>query len=421
MSSTKHKPLFFLIDCNQFYVSCEQVFNPHLHGKPTIVLSNNDGCVVARSKEAKQIGIPMGAPVYQLQEVIRRFDVQILSSNFELYGDMSNRVMQTLSLFSADIEEYSIDEAFLLIDCKDPMALAIEIKDRVYRDTGIAVSIGAGKTKTLAKLASDLAKNKKQGCLILDEDIDSTLKLVAVADVWGVGSRLSSALKSYRILSAFDLKNADDTWIKNHFSVVLLRTVWELREIPCLTLEEVEPQRKSITSSKSFGRAVIKKEEIEQALSSYISTAAIKLRKRELFARALLVFVSTSPFREEYYSNYKIVSLPQPTDYTPHLLHYGKSALNSIFLEGHLYKKVGVTLLDLTEKNCIQTDFFQEPIEENKKHTRAMRVLDTIQNKMGKGSISLAAEGIHKPWKEKKNIISPRYTTRWDEILTIQI
>lgn len=421
MSSTNLKAYYFLVDCNQFYVSCEQLFNPLLLSKPTVVLSNNDGCVVARSKEAKQIGIPMGAPIYQLQEIVRRHDVQMLSANFELYGDMSHRVMQTLSSFSPDIEEYSIDEAFLLIECDDPLSLAKRMKAKVYKDTGIPVSIGIGATKTLAKLASDRAKKERDGCLELSSDSDPILSIIDVGEVWGVGSRLSATLKSYRILSALDLKRADDTWIKNYFSVLLLKTVWELRGIPCLQIEEVAPKKKSITSSKSFGRAVMSLKELEEALCSYIATASLKLRKQELIAQRLLCFIATSSFKEPFYSNYKIISLPEPTDYNPLLMQYGKRALHSIFIEGYEYKKVGVTLLDLSDKGCIQTDLFQISAAENKKHKRAMQVLDSIQHKMGKKAICYASEGIEKPWHAKKKNSSPRYTTCWEEILTIHI
>jgi DNA polymerase V len=421
MSSTKPKALFFLVDCNQFYVSCERVFNPRLIGKPTVVLSNNDGCVIALSKEAKEIGIVMGAPIYKLQELMRRYDVQALSSNFELYGDMSHRVMQTLQSFCQEVEQYSIDEAFLSIESDDPLSLAKEMKAKIHLHTGIPVSIGIGRSKTLAKLGSDMAKKEKSGCMMLLEQADNILRSIPVTDVWGVGSSLGAMLKSYKIFSALDLKNADDTWIKKKFSVVLQRTVWELKEMPCISIEEVAPQKKSITSSKSFGIPVIEKEKVEEALSSYIATASAKLRKQNLLATCLIVFLSTSPFKEEYYSNCKVMTFSEPSDYTPELIQYGKKALQNIFIPGLVYKKVGVTLASLVDVGCRQTDLFEKPQKENGKRKKAMQVLDQIQHKMGKSSISLAAEGIQKEWKGKKNIISARYTTCWEEILTIQI
>ena len=410
-----------LVDCNQFYVSCEQAFDPKLLHRPVVVLSNNDGCVVARSKEAKKLGVPMGAPLFQIQEIIRKNNVYALSSNYELYGDMSFRVMQTLSLFSADIEEYSIDEAFLKVNSDDPVELATLIRKTVYSHTGIPVSIGIAKTKTLAKIAGEIAKAKPSGCFLLSENIDRVLKELPVIEVWGVGKRLSAQLKSYHIHTALQLKNADDTWIKKLFSVVMLRTVLELREIESLSYQEAPAQRKSITSSKSFGKAVSDLKEIEEAMSSYMARAAVKLRKNGSVAKHILVFLSTSRFEQEPYSNYQIITMPEACDYTPDLLTYAKRALHKIFKEGYFYKKVGVTLLELTDRKVRQPDLFSAEPKVNEKQKRAMNVLDKIQNKMGKSSICFAAEGIEKNWKAKKEHVSSRYTTRWDELLTIKI
>jgi DNA polymerase V len=246
-----------------------------------VVLSNNDGCVVARSQEAKDIGIPMGAPLFKIQDIIRKHNVHVLSSNFELYGDMSMRVMQTLAQFAADIEEYSIDEAFLKIDEDNPLGVAKRIEYIVEKHTGIPVSIGIGRTKTLAKIASEIAKKQKAGVYKLEQDIDETLRKMPVIDVWGVGKNIAAQLKSYQIYTALDLKNSDDSFIKSKFSVVLLRTVLELRGIKCLDFKDMPQHKKSITSSKSFGRPITRMQELEEALSSYVATAVIKLRKEE--------------------------------------------------------------------------------------------------------------------------------------------
>lgn len=362
----------------------------------------------------------MGAPAFQLQEQFKRYRVHALSSNFELYGDMSRRVMHTLSQFSPEMEEYSIDEAFLVMQSDNPLKIASHIRNIVYKNTGIPVSIGIGKTKTLAKVAGDLAKKQPSGCFILDDKIDEVLANLAVIDIWGIGRRLAAQLKSYGIYTALELKKADDTWIQKLFSVVLLRTVWELRGIECLEYHQEESARKSITSSRSFGRVVTELKELEEAVSAYMAKAAEKLRNDESIAKQICVFIHTSRFQEDSYYNYQIISLPQGSDYTPELIACAKKALSKIFRPGLAYKKVGVTLLDLSPKDQQQRDLFST-YEANEKQTRAMHVLDKIQHKMGRESISFASEGIEKSWKMKKGNSTPRYTTSWEEILTIKI
>jgi len=421
MSSTGQNNWYFLIDCNQFFVSCEQLFNPKLLGKPTVVLSSNDGCVVSRSKEAKEIGIPMGAPLYQLEQLMKRYKVHALSSNFELYGDMSFRVMQVLSTFSPDMEEYSIDEAFLKITALNPLPIAIQIKAAVERLTGIPVSIGIGITKTLAKVAGDIAKKKSSGCFFLHDNVDEILAKLSPVDIWGIGNRIAADLKSYHIHTALDVKKADDTWIQKKFSVVLLRTVWELRGRECIKHIEVDTPRKSITSSKSFGRPVTELTDLEEAVSTYMAKASSKLRKEGSLAKVICVFISTSRFQEDSYYNYRIITLPQSSDYTPDLISYAKSALKQIFKEGYSYKKAGVTLFELSPKNCVQLDLFSPPPSTNTKHSEAMQVLDKIKSRLGKDAICFASEGIDKSWKGKQQHTSSRFTTRWDELLTIKI
>lgn len=421
MSYTKHDYWFFLVDCNQFFVSCEQAFNPRLLKKATVVLSNNDGCVVARSQEAKDLGIPMGIPLFKIQDTIKKHNVNVLSSNFELYGDMSLRVMQTLGYFSPDIEEYSIDEAFLKMHEDNPLDVAKRIKFIIQKNTGIPVSVGVGRTKTLAKIANDIAKKQKEGVYKLDQDVDETLKKMPVIDVWGVGKNLAAQLKSHQIYTAFDLKSSDDSFIRSKFSIVLLRTVLELRGIECLNFSDMPKHKKSITSSKSFGKPITQIIELEEALSSYVATAVAKLRRDKSKAKTICIFLTTSRFKEDFYYNYQIINLPKSSDYTPEIISYAKIALNKIFIDGYAYKKVGITLLDLSSKNTTATDFFDTSKEIDEKRNKVMNVIDSITEKIGKNSVYFAAQGIQKEWMAKKELRSNRYTTKWDELLTIKI
>lgn len=421
MSSTKHYS-YFLIDCNQFYVSCEQVFNPRLKNKPVVVLSNNDGCVVARSKEAKALKIPMGAPAYQFKELFKAHKVHVLSSNYTLYGDMSHRVMQVLSLFSADIEVYSIDEAFLYLNWNNPLALAKEIKETVLKWTGIPVSIGIGITKTLSKVANDIAK-KKGGLFAFTDpkQTDQTLSALDVQEIWGIGRNLAEALRAEGIRNACAFKDASDAWIKKKFSVTLLRTAYELRGISCLELAELPAQRKSITCSRSFGSKLTQLEAIEEALSSYTATAAEKLREEKLLPSFLTVFLTTSLFIEKAYSNSATLTLDEPTTFTPDLAAKAKQALRTIFRPGYAYKKVGVTMGGFLPEGSFQPDLFGLSEKEKERQRRAMKVIDKLNQRFGDLALQFAAEGIRKHWKMQRGNVSPRYTTAWDELLNIKI
>ncbi|NGX37903.1 MAG: DNA polymerase IV 1 [Chlamydiae bacterium] len=414
MSSTKQNK--FLVDCNSFYVSCERVFNPKLWGKPVVVLSNNDGCVVARSKEAKALGIPMGAPAYQYKKLFHEKNVFVYSSNYTLYGDLSHRVMQVLAQFSPHMEIYSIDEAFLEIETADPLALGFEIKSRVWKWTGIPVSVGISSTKTLAKVANHIAK-KGSGANLLNQ-IDSTLATFPLGDIWGIGRRLSSRLQQRGILTPLELKNADSGWIRKCFSTTLLKTALELRGISCLKIEETTAPRKSITCSRSFSSPVETLKALEEALSSYTARAAEKLRAQESLASYLTVFLSTSPFIQMPYSNSATILLPAPNDHTPTLITYAKMCLRGIFREGYLYKKVGVLFTDLSSKACYQQDLFYHP---SPRQTQAMQALDRINAAYGKPALQFAAEGIEKPWKMRRMHTSQHFSTSWKELLTIPL
>lgn len=422
MSSTKpDDPFFFLIDCNQFFVSCEKVFNPRLDQKPVVVLSNNDGCVIARSKEAKALSIPMGAPAFEYARLFKEKEVVVFSSNFSLYGDMSHRVMSVLAQFSCDMEEYSIDEAFLLMACDNPLEKAAAIKKRVLQWTGIPVSIGIGKTKTLAKVASDLAKKEATGIFFLEtqEAIDRTLKTLPVREIWGIGKHLEEKLHRYGIHTSLEFKNANDGWLKKIFSVTVYKTALELRSIPCLTLETMPAAKQSITCSRSFSRPVTDLESLNEALSSYTASAAEKLRAQDSDALFLSVFLATSSFIQNAYSNSMGVSLPEPSQHTPLLISYAKDALKHLYREGYQYKKVGVVLSNLVPSNCCQMDLFGETAQQKEKKKRMMRLLDTVNQRLGDDTLQLAAEGLDKPWKSKRENTSQHFTTSWDELLTI--
>jgi DNA polymerase V len=420
MSSTKRAKLFFLVDCNSFYVSCERVFNPKLLKRPVVVLSNNDGCVVARSKEAKELGISMGAPAFQCKDFFNRHSVAVYSSNYTLYGDLSHRVMQVLSQFSPEIEIYSIDEAFLSIQVEDPLLLGREIRARVAKWTGIPVSVGIARTKTLAKVANHTAKKVEShgGVFSLEDEraVDPILARTPIEEIWGVGRRLTKRLQAERIHSALDLKKAPEAWVQKRFSVTLLKTVLELQGTSCLALEEAPAPKQSLTRSRSFGTPVKELHDLEEALASYIAEAAVKLREQHSLTAHLTVFLMTSPFIETPYSNSLTTQLPEPTDYTPFLIWQGKRCLHTLFRKGYLYKKVGVIFHNLSPKGCCARDLFSQA---SPTQSEAMYALDQINASFGKKALQFAAEGMTKPWKMRRSQTSAKFTTCWEELLEI--
>ncbi|MBY0528992.1 MAG: Y-family DNA polymerase [Rhabdochlamydiaceae bacterium] len=424
MSSTKQSN-YYLIDCNQFYVSCEQVFNPKLKDQPVVVLSNNDGCIVARSKQAKALNIPMGAPFYQYAELFKKKRVFVCSSNYALYGDLSQRVMSVLSRFSPHFEEYSIDEAFLLLESEDPLKIAQEIQQTVLKWTGIPVSIGIGPTKTLAKVANDIAKNtpSSQGIFAFKdkEHIDAILKTLPVQDIWGVGPRLSKTLNAAGIRHAGAFKEAPDLWIKQQGSVTLLRTAWELRSIPCLSLQELPVPRLSITRSRSFGKPTSDWNDLAEALCSYAATALSDLRSEHLLPSFLTVFLMTSAFIKEAYHNSITLTLTEPTSYTPTVTSAAKDGLRKIYRKGYLYKKVGIILGGLLAEGSYQPDLFSSPTKNTAKQAKAMQLCDTINQRYQNKALRFASEGIAQSWQMQRCNVSPRFTTAWKELLTIRI
>ena len=416
-----------LVDCNNFFVSCERLFNPKLIGRPTAVLSNNDGCIIARSQEVKDLGIPMGAPYFQWANFIKAHDVFICSSNFSLYSDISHRVMQTLSHFNPELEIYSIDEAFLCLeDLTDPLKHCRHIRQKVLQWTGIPVSIGIARTKTLAKIANYASKKDPalQGvCFPSPKEVDTILETVEVGKVWGIGRRLSSFLAKRGIHTAAQLRDQPDLWIKSHLSVVGLRTAWELRGIPCLNIEEVTAPKQSIMTSRSFGRPVFHLEELIEAACTYAARGGEKLRNEGSLASWLQVFAMTSRHHEQnYYGNQAHLVLPAPTDYTPTLLDYATRGLKRIFRSGCAYKKAGILLGGLVPARSYQQDLFATcSIAQETKRKTAMALLDKANGKFGYPILQFASEGIERPWQRKREMRSANFTTRWSDLLTIYI
>ncbi|MBF9252501.1 Y-family DNA polymerase [Pontibacter sp. 172403-2] len=419
--------LFALVDCNNFYASCERVFNPSLEGVPVVVLSNNDGCIIARSAEAKAIGLPMGKPLFEVQKLIEQHHVQVFSSNYELYGDMSARVVETLSQFSPHVEVYSIDESFLDLGDfykTDLVAYARTIKETVKLWTGIPVAVGVGPTKTLAKLANRISKKSKRadGALVLTDEyhIREALKRTEAGDVWGIGHRYAKKLQSYRVHTAWDLRNVTDAFAKKHLTVVGLRTVKELRGEPCQDLEMVPPPKKNICTSRSFGAAITQVEEIEEALSTHVVRCATKLRKQKSRAGAMTVFCMTSRFAAEgeLYSNCRTVYFDTPTDSEPELIRYALKALREIYRPGFRYRKTGLLLLDLVPSSSLQLSLLDTVDRE--KHAMLMQTLDGLRERFGHSAVGYAAQGTEQRWKLRQERLSPCYTTRLSDLLRVR-
>lgn len=363
------QPLLALVDCNNFYVSCERVFRPDLIGQPVAVLSNNDGCIVARSQEVKDLGIKMGVPLFQVRHLINRHNIQLFSSNYSLYADMSARVMAILEEFAPSLEVYSIDEAFMDLTgvcCQDPVAYGQLIRKTVARSTGIPVCIGMGPTKTLAKLANFAAKKWKQtgGVLDLSDPVrrEKLMKMVPVGEVWGIGSRYASRLNRLGIATVWDLATQPTDKIQAQFNVMVARTVMELNGIPCLELEEVAPDKQQIVCSRSFSRRLTEYSELSQALAEYCSRAAEKLRHQQSVAGHISVFIRTSPFNphESHYQRSAGVMLPSVTQDTRVIVSTASRLLKEIFKPGYNYQKCGVQLSHIQPENKLgQLDLFQ--------------------------------------------------------------
>jgi DNA polymerase V len=412
---------FALVDCNNFYVSCERVFDPSLRNRPVVVLSNNDGCVIARSEEAKQLGIPMGSPFFKCREVIERAGGAVLSSNYALYGDMSARVMRTLAGFTPEIEYYSIDEAFLLFTgSADRTALGLTMRRQVRQWTGIPVSIGFGPTKTLAKIANRVAKKHPEHGGVFDitghEHADGILRSTEAGDVWGIGRRYAEFLRGRGILTAYDLKNAPDTFVRKHLTIVGLQTVMELRGKPCLRIETAPPPPKSILCSRSFGTPVSTLAELKEAVAAYVSRAAEKLRRKNGVASHVHVFLTTNPFRKEerQYSAHCSVPLPSSSAFTPEMVAAAHRLLEAIYREGYRYQKAGVILTGI--ETTRQASLMDPPPGERAKRSALMHTMDRVNARWGSRMLLFAASGIEQPWKMNQSRKSKRFTTSWHEL-----
>ena len=410
MSFIQYTKKIALVDCNSFYVSCERLFNPKIRKKPVVVLSNNDGCIISRSNEAKALGIKMGEPYFKAKDIIIKNKVNVFSSNYSLYGDLSRRVMRTLKRFNVDIEIYSIDEAFLDMtnfSDKEVEEVGKEIRSTILQWTGIPTSIGIAQTKTLSKVANHIAKKKKTGVtsLIGLENIDPILEKVEINDVWGVGRQLTKFYNKNGIYNAKQLKNKSNTWIKKNSNVLGSRTAMELRGVPCIDLEKTPSKRKSCVVSRSFGKRVEKLQEMKEAVANYSLNASEKIRSESLNAKSITIFIRTSPFQSRfgYYSNSKTIDFPIATDNSIEIVKAAIEGLESIFKNGYRYQKAGIILTGLSNSNEGENLFSSE---KDKKIGNLMRSIDKTNYRYGRSTLSLASAGIQKRWNMKREYSS---------------
>ena len=419
-------PPFAHIDCNNFYASCERVFNPALAGRPVVILSNNDGCAIARSNEAKALGIKMGQPAFEIKDLIEENDVAVFSANFELYGDMSSRVMSILRSFSPLQEICSIDECFLDLEGinADMKAYGLEMKKKVERWTHIPVSIGIGPTKSLAKTATRVAKkfpSQTSGVHNIDteEKRVKALKWLPVEDVWGIGRQHSKRLYAYNVKTAYQFTNLPDDWVKSRMSVVGLRLKHDLMGITTLQLDEVK-DKKNIATTRTFDNMLENLPDVRERISTFAVKCSEKLRKQKSCCNAIQVFITTNYFREDLpqYSNAITVKLPFATNSAIELAKYATSGLEKIFKKGYKYKKAGVLVLDFTPEDNQQLTIFEN---RNVKHIPLMQAVDKLNNRYSKDLIRLATQAPGRTWRMKQEKLSPHYTTDINEILTVNI
>ena len=422
MSSIKYttkKNKIALVDCNSFYVSCERLFNPKIQKKAVVVLSNNDGCVISRSREAKDLGIKMGEPYFKVKELVKKNKVEVYSSNYALYGDISRRVMKVLKTFSPKVEIYSIDEAFIdlsFIDEKGVEDYGREIRSRVLKWTGIPTSVGIASTKTLSKVANHIAKKEKAGVVYLNKNIDEKLKRFPIEDVWGVGKQLSKFYYKNNINNAYDLKNVSNTWVKKGTNVLGAKTAMELRGIPCIGLQIDQEKRKNCCVSRSFGRKVKEINELEESVITHCLNAAEKIRADNQIAKTITVFIRTSPFdkNRKYYSNSKTIDLAIPTSNSIELIKNAVKALTDIYKYGYSYQKAGIILSGLKDANQNDQNLLT-PLLENKSK-KLMKAIDYTNTKYGRYAISIAQAGLSKGWKMRREHSSKIDTASFDSL-----
>ncbi len=418
------KKIFALVDCNNFYASCERVFRPDLEGVPIVILSNNDGCIISRSQEAKDMGIPMGAPYFKTPLPV---NVKVFSSNYGLYGDMSQRVMEILEDFTDGVEVYSIDEAFLDftgLNHVDLTGYATSMRKKIRKGLGIPISVGVGESKTLAKVANKVAKKDKSLNDVLNlvnyPQIDELLKTIEVANIWGIGWRTAKKMNKYGIINAKQIKYLDEKWALKKFTVTGLRTVLELRGQSCDYKDGIPEIKKGICNSRSFGRAVYSLEDLCEAVSDYVSTAAEKLRRQKSVVKTLLVYLRSHNIEEHnYYSKWANMKLPRATDDTLELIHFAKEGMKRIFKDGLKYKKAGVILTELIPVDEAPKDIFDTD-ENLQKKDQLMFALDKVNHKYGWKKLRVAAAGVKQDWWMKSEMRSPDYTTDWKQIPTVK-
>ena len=424
--------LFALVDVNNFYVSCERVFAPKLEGVPMVVLSNNDGCAVARSAEVKALGVKMATPWFQMKDLAKQHGIQAYSSNYTLYGDMSSRVVEVLRRFTPNLEVYSIDESFLQIETvlkqyADPTSLGQIIKQDVKDTTGLPVCVGIGASKTLAKLANHLAKKHPQFAGVCDissmpkEALYQWMAETAVGEIWGIGGKTAKKLKELKINSVFDLAQISPQAMRQQFGVVIERICYELRGVSCLQLEEVAPAKQQIISSRSFGKPVTSMEELAESVATHAARGAEKLRSQKSVTGALTIFVQTNPhkpFEPQHHQSITVV-LSDPSDNTLTLTSAALKGLKQIYKTGFKYKKAGVILNLLADKPTMQQSLFDD-IEVKGKSAGLMKAMDSINSRFGNAAIKTAASGTKQDWQMRSGNRSPNYTTQWDELPVVR-
>lgn len=419
--------MYGLVDCNNFYASCQRVFEPHLIGKPVVVLSNNDGCVIARSNEAKALGIPMGAPAFEYKKLFEENNVFVYSSNYALYGDMSSRVMNLLSNFTPEIEIYSIDEAFLKFDgfkYVDLNEYGLQIKRTVTKGTGIPISVGFAPTKALSKVANKIAKKfpeKTNGVYVIDTDEKriKALKWLPIEDVWGIGRKHARRLKNKNVHNAFQFTQLHDDWVRKEMAVVGLRLKHELEGKPTLNLD-LPKSKKMIATTRSFETMHTKFDDLAERISTFTASCSEKLRRQNSHCNMIMIFLHTNYFRKDLpqYSRSIVVKTDFPTNSTIELTKYAKSGLKAIFQEGYHYKKAGVIVMGLTPNNETQLSLFNSS---NPKHQPLMGVVDRLNKSYGTNKVKFGNQSLGRQWKMKQEKLSPRYTTSINEVIELKL
>lgn len=416
-----------LVDVNNFYASCERMFDPSLNGRPIVVLSNNDGCAIARSDEAKALGVQMGSPAFMIEETLAKNNVAVFSSNYALYGSMSERVMTVLKSFAPNVEVYSIDEAFLdLSGLKyvDLFSLAVEIRETVMSHTGLPISIGIAPTKALAKMANKFAKKRKKAVgvhLAIDQpQIDELLNQTPVGDIWGIGGQYSKFLEQNNITTAADLLKAPEEWVRRTMTVVVQRLIYELKGIRAIKLEDLPPPKKNICTSRSFGTLLSTHQQLQSPVASHAATCARKLRKEKSCATKIHVFVQTNPFRsgDQQYFGGITIPLNVASNSSSELIKFAMKALSLVYKPGYNYQKCGVMVLDLVPEQTIQLGLFDK--RDREKDEKLMKALDKANKALGKDMVRYGSHGYGQHWKLKASKLSPCYTTRLDQIMNVK-